>query len=300
MEKHQQIINDPKSWPNQTPTVNEAKRNIKHTVIFISIGWFFLILVFLNSDKDGTEMLLLAVFAVFCLYLTVVEIPKTIKTLSIARELDRDGIEVEGMYIGKWQEPFEESTSLDFSGYQFSYRNRRWKGKIIDSENAFQIGNYAIVRFLPRNPNISKILSNSNRILRNEHIDLDNKQNRDTVMTNGPIGKWRAVPSTFLVVMDDWFIFRSDGSGRFTSQSVMSGDYSQDFRWRMAEYGILQCQIVYSHPDLGSDGQLEEPIWFNLPMQIELYSTDTGAYWVLREQGRKGFWDSFTPLIPEH
>jgi hypothetical protein len=79
----------------------------------------------------------------------------------------------------------------------------------------------------------------------------------------------------------------------------MRGRDALRFEWRVVGHGVLECRPIYSAPETGADGEPEEADWFRLPLVIEQQSTDTGSYWVLREDNAQGFWELTAPLVPD-
>ncbi len=294
-------------WPKETLSINAAEREVRLTVFFFLGGWLVLILIILNSVNTNIPFVLVfvAAFVLFCLYGTIVTIRKSVEQLSEARELDQDGINIKGICIGKWVEPDAEGDPIGFAGFKFSYLNKDFLGKRSDRENIVVIGQYAQIRFLPRAPNIFKFMPDSSGQTHRAFVsNLDNEEVQQAMISNGPIGHWRAVPSTFLTLMDSAVHFNSDGSGSLRSNSVMNGEMTLNFRWRIASYGVLQCLSMFDADNVDSRKQSaedsqDEGDWQNVPMLIEPFTTDTGTYWVLRENGRQGFWHSVSPLIPE-
>lgn len=295
-------------WPKETLSINAVEREVRLTVFFFLGGWLVLILIILNSVNTNIPFVLvfIAAFVLFCLYFTVVTIRTLVEQLLIAKELDQDGMNVKGICIGKWIEQDADGHPMGFAGFKFSYLNKDFLGKRPDHESSVVIGQYAQIRFLPRAPNIFKFMPDSSGLTHRAFLsNLDDEEVQQAMMSNGPIGHWRAVPSTFLTLMDSSVHFNSDGSGSLKSNSVMSSEMILNFRWRMASYGVLQCLSLFDDDiDVDSRKQsvkepLEEGDWLNVPMVIEPFTTDTGSYWVLREKGRQGFWHSVSPLIPE-
>lgn len=95
------------------------------------------------------------------LFAMVVLIGVTQEGLRIAWEFERDGITVQGEIIDKWEEDAGGEGGTDFFvGYQFSYMDASWVGKKTANYsryNKLQIGDYVTIRFLSRDPSISRM-----------------------------------------------------------------------------------------------------------------------------------------------
>jgi hypothetical protein len=85
------------------------------------------------------------------------------KQFKIAKELNRDGVNVQAILIDKWVEEENVDGSIVqnyFIGYQFSYMNYTWVNKKKIKPVAYkimQISQIQAIRFLPRNPEISRL-----------------------------------------------------------------------------------------------------------------------------------------------
>jgi hypothetical protein len=130
-------------------------------------------------------------------------------------------------------------------------------------------------------------------------MDLSDERWRHRVLTNGPRGCWVTVPGSHTQLFDERICFDDDGMGRLDTHSVLRGHESLRFRWRMAEYAVVECQPVYDAAALGDDGEPESSDWFRIAFSVEPRSTDAGTHWALREKGTEGFWELTAPLIPQ-
>lgn len=128
-------------------------------------------------------------------------------------------------------------------------------------------------------------------------LDLSNEATRHLVLTNGPRGAWGTVPGSHTELFDERIEFNPDGTGRLHSRSVLRGQETLSFLWRVAGYGVIECQPQYAEPTLDDHGLPEAPDWFRIEFSIEPHRTDAGSYWALRERATNGFWELSTPLI---
>ena len=125
---------------------------------------------------------------------------------------------------------------------------------------------------------------------------LSDETVRKAVLKNGPKGSWRSVPGTHTNLFNDTIHFANDGTGEIRTGSLMRGEESQRFLWRMAAAGELEVQTI----DDATPLDREEPdSWMTLKFSIEQLATDTGPYWVLKERDTDGFWDLMFPLVPD-
>lgn len=129
-------------------------------------------------------------------------------------------------------------------------------------------------------------------------MNLDDEPCRHHLLRHGPCGAWRALPDSHTVLMDGAIVFSDDGEGEMRLRSVLNGDTRLRFRWRLAGYGVVQCQPHYDSPLTGDDGQPEEADWFELPYEFRRHGCDAGSFWVLQERGTAGFWEIGSPLVP--
>jgi hypothetical protein len=106
------------------------------------------------------------------------------------------------------------------------------------------------------------------------------------------------MPGSHTQLFDERIDFRHDGSGEMRTSSVMHGDKTLCFVWRMGGYGVVECQIVYAVPEPDDQGQANAEDWSRLPFVFELHRSDTGAYWVLRQPNTPGFWELSAPVVP--
>jgi hypothetical protein len=129
-------------------------------------------------------------------------------------------------------------------------------------------------------------------------MNLADEVLRHRLLTNGPLGLWRTMPGSHTQLFDDLIDFRPDGSGEMRTSSAMHGASTLRFVWRVAGYGVVECQPVYDTPELDDQGQPEVADWFKLPFGFEQSSSDAGVHWVLKERGAPGFWELNAPLVP--
>jgi hypothetical protein len=129
-------------------------------------------------------------------------------------------------------------------------------------------------------------------------MDLADERVRERLAQNGPVGRWKTVPGTHIVLFDGSIWFDADGSGEMRQRSVLGGVHQERFRWRSDERGTVMCQPIEDEPILSDAGEPETSSWFRIRFCFEQYETDVGTYWVMRERGHDGFWDLMMPLVP--
>ncbi|WP_164961999.1 hypothetical protein [Rubrivivax sp. JA1026] len=129
-------------------------------------------------------------------------------------------------------------------------------------------------------------------------MNLADETCREQLLRNGPCGAWRALPGSHTALMDEAIVFVDDGEGEMRLRSVLRGESRLRFRWRLAAYGVVQCQPRYDTPLAGDDGLPEDADWFELPYEFRRHATDAGSFWVLQERGTAGFWEIGSPLVP--
>ncbi|GII93902.1 hypothetical protein [Sinosporangium siamense] len=105
---------------------------------------------------------------------------------------------------------------------------------------------------------------------------------RDLVMERGPVGRWRPALGTAGVLSGDEVLFDADGTGRLHSHSVVFGEETIAFRWRMAHRGRLILLV---------DGEEEA-----VAMEFRDHISDAGRATVLAEVANPGFWIMPDPL----
>jgi hypothetical protein len=116
----------------------------------------------------------------------------------------------------------------------------------------------------------------------------------DKILSHGPVGRWTNIPAVF-PFNTDTVVFNSDGGGRITSWSTLSGSSVQTFTWSMETRGRIMMRYRLTqftkHPDddiaaLGDAPELS-PVTFGIEMVVQ--DTDVGSWPVLVSEGSDAF-----------
>jgi hypothetical protein len=129
-------------------------------------------------------------------------------------------------------------------------------------------------------------------------MNLADERVRERLAQNGPVGRWKTVPGTHVVLFDESIRFDADGSGEMRQYSELGGARQERFRWRSEERGTVMCQLIDDEPMLSDVGEPETTSWFRIRFCFERHETDVGSFWVMRERGTEGFWELMMPLVP--
>jgi hypothetical protein len=116
----------------------------------------------------------------------------------------------------------------------------------------------------------------------------------DKVLSDGPVGRWTNIPAVF-PFNTDTVVFNSDGSGRITSWSTLSGSSVQTFAWSMQARGRVMMRYRLTqftkHPDgdIAEPGDAPElsPVAFGI--EIVVQDTDLGSWPVMVSEGSDAF-----------
>lgn len=107
------------------------------------------------------QAILEALFYIFALKIIRSLTSYTRRQLAIARALDQNGINQQGVIVDKWCEEYGDGATRCFLGYRFSDMGDTWVGKHHVNSSAIykrtQIGDRVTVRFLRYNPAISRL-----------------------------------------------------------------------------------------------------------------------------------------------
>jgi hypothetical protein len=129
-------------------------------------------------------------------------------------------------------------------------------------------------------------------------LNLDDENQRNCVLAEGPVGRWRVLPGTHTVLSDGQVYFDSGGEGHITSSSLKNGERQLRFLWRMVGSGLVECQPQHEPPLLDDDGQPETDDWHRICFTIERLASDVGHFWALSETNSHGFWELQSPVVP--
>ena len=116
----------------------------------------------------------------------------------------------------------------------------------------------------------------------------------DKVLSDGPVGRWTNIPAVF-PFNTDTVVFSSDGSGRITSWSTLSGSSVQTFAWSMEARGRLVMRYRLTqytkHPndDIDEPGDSTELSPVTLGIEIVVQDTDLGSWPVMVSEGSDAF-----------
>jgi hypothetical protein len=108
------------------------------------------------------------------------------------------------------------------------------------------------------------------------------------------IGKWQSFSGTFDVLMNELWIFYPDGNGVIISNSIMSGEVKESFRWRN---NSIQCiEIDYFNKSY------KKPCWEKIFYDFKLVSSEINSEIALiqldkNKKQKKGFGTSDVPLM---
>lgn len=130
-------------------------------------------------------------------------------------------------------------------------------------------------------------------------MNLDDERVRERLLVNGPVGTWKTLPGSHLLLFADTIRFDADGSGELCLHSALRGEQRLRLRWAVAGYGKIACQVIYDDPLTGPDGAIEEDDWSHIAFVFERQTSDSGNYWVMKQPGRDGFWELALPVVPE-
>jgi hypothetical protein len=121
---------------------------------------FFVLHIFVTKPVLFPQAYIEAIGGGCVLFTIMVLITNAKKRLWEAREFERDGITVQGVIIDRWEEELAEGGINTYVGYHFSYKDSMWTGKKIAGSSPYKKlvqGDSVTIRFLPSNPNISRI-----------------------------------------------------------------------------------------------------------------------------------------------
>ena len=131
---------------------------IGSVIVSAVVGIAIIVAVIIRAGGMVTSTWTTVVMPMVGLFLLAVALWQ-LKELPAARELDRDGVLGEGVVIGKWSDSGDESRNyyvayLHGDGYQASQRVSRSLFRALGPADTVD------VRYLPRDPDISRIVVN--------------------------------------------------------------------------------------------------------------------------------------------
>ena len=136
-----------------------------------------------------------------------------------------------------------------------------------------------------------KALENISDDLKNKHIaELKEKFKYDLV------GHWTSCDGTFINIMNEAWIFYSNGKGSIISNSLMLGEDREEFRWRRKD---LFC-IEISYPEFNEPDAINN--WIEVYYDFCKVPTDVGFIVALvqldndTKKSKKGFGLMEVPL----
>jgi hypothetical protein len=129
-------------------------------------------------------------------------------------------------------------------------------------------------------------------------LDLSDEHCRHRLLTNGPCGSWRSMPGTHDQLFNDAIRFDPEGTGEMQVRSLMFGDATTRFLWRMAGYGVIARQDIEEAPAPEDGGQPDDSGWYRVAFVIHQRTSDVGTFWVLQGKDEDGFWPLTSPVVP--
>ena len=153
---------NPRQCQQGVRTISEAKRRVQAFATVVAIlapivGWGIFMSV---ADPKREEPLISYLMWGLTFFILGSQLFIAVEELRIAKELEREGIKVMGVIIDKW-EAYVEWGSLFYAGYRFSYMDSLWVGQTsiatLSAYNKLQTEDSVTIRFLPRDPCISRI-----------------------------------------------------------------------------------------------------------------------------------------------
>lgn len=109
------------------------------------------------------------------------------------------------------------------------------------------------------------------------------------------VGRWISCEGTFINIMNEIWEFYPNSTGRTISNSIMSGEDIEEFKWRRKDLQCIEMTIFDSEDD-------EPDIWREVHYDFCLVPTDCGYFPALVEIDsssgvkRKGFGLMQVPL----